>query len=138
MAITYTYEIHDFKIQPTLGDLQKVITAVSYSYIGTDEKGNKSAYPGSTELPAPNTDSITPIEELSPEAVKQWIEANTDVKAMQKIIRANLKRELQTEQSLSTLPWSTAQQEQEIDTLPVVDAPLEEDEVPLPSSNPTI
>jgi hypothetical protein len=106
MAITYTYEIHDLKIEPTLGSLDKVVVAVAYSYVGTNENQIKASFPGITELPEPNSQAFIPIEELTPEVVVEWIEANTSLEPMQLSIQGTIEQQSNAILKGSTLPWA--------------------------------
>jgi hypothetical protein len=110
MAITYTYDIHELKAVPTVGDLEQVITEVFYSYIGTDENGIISQYPGRTALPTPDSESFTPVNELTPELVEEWLEANANLVEMQRAIEAHIEQQSGTILRGSTLPWAPAEQ----------------------------
>lgn len=107
MAITYTYDIHELKAVPSVGDLQQVITEVVYSYIGTDENGITSNYPGRTALPAPDSEEFTPVGELTPELVEEWLEANANLDVMKQAIEAHIEQQSGTILRGSTLPWAT-------------------------------
>ena len=110
MAITYSYKIQELKQGPSVGDLEQVITEVAYSYIGTDENGVTSIYPGRTVLPTPNSGSFTPVSELTPEIVIEWLEANANLDMMQAAIEAHIEQQSGVIYRGSTLPWAPAEQ----------------------------
>lgn len=113
MAITYTYDIHELKAVPSVGDLEQVITEVVYSYIGTDENGITSTYPGRTTLPTPDSEEFTPVGELTPELVEEWLEANANLDVMKQAIEAHIEQQSGIVYKGATLPWS-----------PIVNTPL--------------
>jgi hypothetical protein len=106
MNITYTYEIQELKAMPSIGDLEKVIVEVVYSYIGTSEDNITSQYPGRTALPAPASDSFTAVEDLTPEIVISWIEANTDLDVMKNAIKYHIEQQTGLFFRGQTLPWA--------------------------------
>lgn len=110
MAITYTYQIHELKAVPTVGDLEQVITEVRYSYIGTDENNITSSYPGRTALPTPDSEEFTPIDELTEELVIEWLEANANLEIMQAAIEAHIEQQSGVIYKGSTLPWAPAEE----------------------------
>jgi len=106
MVITYTYDIHELKAVPSVGDLEQVITEVVYSYIGTNEDGITSMYPGRTTLPTPDSEEFTPVNELTPELVEEWLEANANLDVMKQAIEAHIEQQSGTIYRGSTLPWA--------------------------------
>ena len=110
MAITYSYQIHELKAVPTVGDLEQVITEVRYAYIGTDENNITSTYPGRTALPTPDSEEFTSIEELTEELVVEWLEANADLNIMKQAIEAHIEQQSGVIYKGSTLPWAPAEQ----------------------------
>lgn len=110
MAITYSYQIHELKAVPTVGDLEQVITEVRYAYIGTDENNITSTYPGATALPTPDSADFTPIDQLTEELVIEWLEANANLEIMQAAIEAHIEQQSGVIYRGSTLPWAPAEQ----------------------------
>ena len=110
MAITYTYDIHELKAVPSAGDLEQVITEVVYSYIGTNEDGITSMYPGRTTLPTPDSEEFTPVEELTEELVIEWLEANAELNLMQAAIEAHIEQQSGVIYKGNTLPWVPAEE----------------------------
>lgn len=107
MAITYSYQIHELKAAPTVGDLEKVITEVRYAYIGTDENGITSSYPGRTVLPTPDLANFIPIDELTEELVIEWLEVNANLDVMKQAIEAHIEQQAGIIYKGDTLPWAT-------------------------------
>ena len=106
MNITYTYEIQELKAMPSIAGLEKVIVEVVYSYIGTSEDNITSQYPGRTALPAPTSESFTAVEDLTPEIVISWIEANADLEVMQNAIKYHIGQQTGLFFRGDTLPWA--------------------------------
>lgn len=111
MEITYSYDIHELKALPLAGDLEKVITEVVYSYIGTTEDNIESKYPGRTALPAPEDDSFIPVSDLTPEIVIAWIEANENIEMMQNAIERHIEQQTGLFFKGATLPWAEVAEE---------------------------
>jgi hypothetical protein len=106
MAITYSYDIHELKAVPSVGDLEQVVTEVIYSYIGTDENGITSIYPGRTPLPTPDSEEFTPVGELTPELIEQWLEVHANLQIMKQAIEAHIEQQSGIVYRGSTLPWA--------------------------------
>lgn len=110
MAITYSYQIHELKEVLTLGDLNNVITEVRYSYVGTDEDGITSTYPGRTALPSPDSEAFKPTIELTQEDVIGWLESHADLNIMRQAIEAHIEQQSGIIYKGSTLPWAPAEE----------------------------
>jgi hypothetical protein len=110
MAITYSYQIHELKEVPTLGNLNNVITEVVYTYVGTNEDGIISPYPGRTKLLSPNPESFKPTVELTEEDVIEWLEAHADLEIMKRSIQQHIEQQSGTILRGSTLPWAPTEE----------------------------
>jgi hypothetical protein len=106
MAITYSYQNYELKAAPIVGDLEQVITEIAYSYVGTDENGITSVYPGRTTLPTPNSEAFIPVGELTEELIIEWLKANADLEKMKQIINTHIERKSGIIYKGNTLPWS--------------------------------
>jgi hypothetical protein len=106
MAITYSYQIQELKAVPSVGKLEQVITEVVYSYIGTNEDGITSTYPGRTSLPLPDSKTFTSLNKLKEETVIEWLEANADLNIMKTAIEAHITQQTGIIYKGSTLPWA--------------------------------
>ena len=106
MAITYTYNIQELKLTPIVGDLENVITEVIYSYVGTDENGITSTYPGRTTLPTPTSSSFTAVTNLTPELIVSWLEINANLDEMKRAVQSHITQQAGVIYKGDTLPWT--------------------------------
>jgi hypothetical protein len=121
MAITYTFLTDNtmkLEIAPELNGLEKVITRVRYNYVGVDEEGNEGTFAGVTPMPAPNTESYKPFEELTPEDVTSWLEATADKAHMQERIAKQIEAKIAPKYVETTSPWAPPVEE-EVTTEPI-------------------
>jgi hypothetical protein len=110
MANTYHYRIYSLKATPTLGDLEKVITHVEYAYIGTNEDGVTSTYPGRTALPTPDSESFKPVEEISEEDIISWLDTHANLELMKSAIDAHIEQQAGIIYEGDTLPWASVEE----------------------------
>lgn len=106
MAITYTYNIQELKLTPIVGDLENVITEVIYSYVGTDENGITSTYPGRTSLPTPTSTSFTAVTNLTPALIVSWLELNANLDEMKRAVQSHIAQQAGVIYKGDTLPWT--------------------------------
>lgn len=106
MAITYTYNIQELKLTPIVGDLENVITEVIYSYVGTDENGITSTYPGRTTLPTPTSSSFTAVTNLTPALIVSWLEINANLDEMKRAVQSHITQQAGVIYKGDTLPWT--------------------------------
>lgn len=109
MAITYTFltdNTMQLEIAPELNGLEKVITRVRYNYVGVDEDGNEGTFAGVTPMPAPNSKSYKPFEELTPEDVTSWLEATADKAHMQERIAKQIEAKITPKYVSTPSPWA--------------------------------
>lgn len=116
MAITYTFltdETMKLEMAPELNGLEKVITRVRYTYLGVDEEGNEAKFSGVTPMPAPDSESYKPFEELTPEDIVSWLEATADKAHMQYRIEKEIQEKVSPKYVETPAPWA-----------PVVEQPI--------------
>jgi hypothetical protein len=107
MNINYTYEINDLKIEPSLNGFNKVITGVAYSYIGTNEDGVKSAYPGTIQLQGPNDSNFIDLENLNQDTIINWIESSGNFDEIKLLIESKIAEQVERIGKDNSLPWKT-------------------------------
>mgnify|MGYP005998245815 CR=1 FL=1 len=64
MANTYTFKINAVDAHTQVGDLEKVVYNVHWSYIGEDADGNSADLIGTQTVDEPNADSFTAFDDL--------------------------------------------------------------------------
>lgn len=109
MAITYTFLTDDtmkLEMAPELNGLEKVITRVRYNYLGVDENGNEGTFAGVTPMPAPNTESYKPFEELTAEDIVSWLEVVADKPHMQERIAKQIEAKVSPKYVETPSPWA--------------------------------
>lgn len=74
MANTYSFKINAVDVYTSVGDLEKVIYNVHWSYIAEDENGNKASTIGVKSIGEPDSNNFTPFESLIQSDIISWIE----------------------------------------------------------------
>jgi hypothetical protein len=110
------------EMAPELNGLQKVITRVRYNYVGVDENGNEGTFAGVTPMPAPNSESYKPFEELQPEDIVSWLEATADKTHMQMRIEKEIEAKVTPKYVETLSPWAPVVEE----TLPADETQITE------------
>jgi hypothetical protein len=105
MEITYSYKINELKVVKSETDATQTVTEVKYRYIGTNEEGVSSEYPGYTELPAPESTGFVPLEDLTEEDVVAWLIEHAYKETMNYVIEGQIKLKSGIIYSGSELPW---------------------------------
>ncbi len=110
MAITFTFLTDDtmkLEIAPVLGDLQNVVTRVRYDYVGINENGIRSTFPGATPMPLPtDTENYIPFDQLQPENIVAWLEAVADIAHMQSTITKSIEAQINPKYEPVPSPWA--------------------------------
>ena len=105
---TYKFHINAVDVHTQVGDLEKVVYNVHWSYIGEDENGNTASIIGVQSVDEPNADNFTAFESLVQSDIIGWIEpkfvlsemqANLDAQIAEKV--APTKQTLQVPASLT-------------------------------------
>lgn len=87
---TYTFRINAVDVHTQVGDLEKVVYNVHWSYIGEDANGNTASMIGTQTVDEPNADSFTAFESLVQSDIIGWIEPLMEVTEMQANLDAQL------------------------------------------------
>jgi len=106
---TYTFKINAVDVHTQVGDLEKVVYNVHWSYIGEDENGNTASIIGVQSVDEPNADNFTSFDQLVQDDIISWIEPNFVLSEMQSNLDAQIaeiatptKQTLQVPVSLET------------------------------------
>lgn len=105
MGITYRYDIQELRCEPSIGELNKVITEVVYEYVGESENGITSRLPGIVKLTNPLNQSFVPIEEIKEEVIISWIESIVDTELAKLMIDNEIKYKSGFIYKNDSLPW---------------------------------
>jgi len=105
MAITYNYNIQELRCEPSIGELNKVITEVIYEYVAESDNGITSRLPGMVKLAEPADQSFVPVEEISKETVVSWIESIADVELAKQMVGEEIKYKSGFIYKKNYLPW---------------------------------
>jgi hypothetical protein len=110
MAITFEFLTDDtmkLEIAPVLGNLEQVVTRVRYNYVGTNENGVRSTFPGATPMPLPeDTENYIPFSQLQPENIVSWLEAVADIAHMQLTITKSIEAQINPKYESVPSPWA--------------------------------
>lgn len=107
MAITYTFQITQLEIAPSLDGLTDVVTRVRYNYTGEDEDGNKGNFPGATPMPSPASGSFVPFNNLTPTEVISWLDSVADKPHMQEVIQEQINNQINPKHVPAQMPWGS-------------------------------
>lgn len=80
---TYKFHINAVDVHTQVGDLEKVVYNVHWSYIGEDENGNTASIIGVQSVEEPNADNFTAFESLVQSDIIGWIEPLMEIADMQ-------------------------------------------------------
>jgi len=105
MDIIYTYEIQELRCEPSIGELNKVITEVVYEYVAKSDNGITSRLPGMVKLAEPVDQSFVPIEEISKDTVVSWIESIADIELAKQMVGEEIKYKSGFIYKKNSLPW---------------------------------
>lgn len=104
---SYKFHINAVDVHTQVGNLEKVVYNVHWSYIAEDENGNTASIIGVQSVGEPEADSFTAFDQLTQEDVISWIEpkfvlsemqANLDAQIAEKVVPT--KQTLQVPESL--------------------------------------
>jgi len=90
MANTYTFKINAVDAHTQVGDLEKVVYNVHWSYIAEDANENNASIIGTQTVDEPNADSFTAFDDLVQADIIAWIEPLLDVSEMQSSLDAQI------------------------------------------------
>jgi hypothetical protein len=79
MANTYNFRINAVDVHTAVGDLEKVIYNVHWSYFAQDENGNRGSVIGVQSLEEPDPANFSNFETLVQSDIIAWIEPLLDV-----------------------------------------------------------
>lgn len=106
---TYNFKINAVDVHTQVGDLEKVIYNVHWSYIGEDENGNQASMIGVEGLSEPTEGSFVAFDQLIQSDIIGWIEPLLKIEEMQSNLDAQIaekaaptKQTLQVPESLTT------------------------------------
>lgn len=106
MNITYKYEIQELRCEPSIGELNKVITEVVYEYVAESDNGITSRLPGMVKLAEPVDQSFVPVDEISKDTVVSWIESIADIELAKKMVDDEIKYKSGFIYNGNSLPWN--------------------------------
>ena len=87
---TYKFHINAVDVHTQVGDLEKVVYNVHWSYIGEDENGNSASIIGVQSVDEPNADSFTAFDQLIQDDIISWIEPKFVLEEMQSNLDAQI------------------------------------------------
>lgn len=105
MAITYSYQITQISVAPSLDGLSDVVTHVRFTYTGVDEKGNQGFFDGAIPMPAPDSENFTPLSNLTEVEVIKWVKLMHPTDHMQEVIQRQIAEKVAPIDHAVPLPW---------------------------------
>jgi hypothetical protein len=91
MAITYNFTNIQLEVASKIGELENVVTRITYLYNGEDENGFKSSYNGITLMPSPEDNSFKLFNTLTEEDIIDWLNQVINKAQMEEIIEKSIK-----------------------------------------------
>lgn len=111
MAITYTWEITNLKVQTVSDEKQNAVVQTYWRKIGTDENGNEGVFSGATPFtvdPTDNSGPFIPFEELTEADVIAWVQSVV-VGSYEQHVNEQIAKQIAEKVSPitdKTLPWA--------------------------------
>lgn len=87
---TYHFRINAVDVHTQVGDLEKVVYNVHWSYIAQDDNGNAASMIGVQSLEEPDAGSFTSFDQLVQSDIISWIEPLLDTAQMQENLDAQI------------------------------------------------
>jgi len=87
---TYGFKINAVDVHTQVGDLEKVVYNVHWSYIGEDADGNSADLIGTQTVDEPNADNFTAFDDLIQADIIAWIEPLLDVDSLRSTLDLQL------------------------------------------------
>jgi hypothetical protein len=107
MAITYSYQIKQLEMAPSLDGLSSVVTRVRFDYNGVDsESGFSGSFTGACPVPSPNSGSFTPLNELTETEVIEWVKVAHPTDHMKTQIQKQIQYQINPNYQNVPLPWA--------------------------------
>ena len=86
----YTFRINAVDVHTQIGELQKVVYNVHWSYFAEDAEGNQASMIGVQSVSEPDAENFTAFESLVQEDIISWIEPLLNVEQMQTNLDAQI------------------------------------------------
>lgn len=87
---TYKFHINAVDVHTQVGDLEKVVYNVHWSYIAQDENGNTASMIGVQTVEEPDADNFTAFDQLVQADIISWIEPKFVLEQMQSNLDAQI------------------------------------------------
>ncbi len=108
MAITYNFTNIQLEVAPKRGELENIVTRITYQYNGEDEKGFKSSVSGMEIMRSPNTSDFKIFNTLTEVEVITWLNQSVNIVNMQRLIEGDIKLQRNPRFVTITNPWDQA------------------------------
>jgi hypothetical protein len=108
---TYKFHINAVDVHTQVGDLEKVVYNVHWSYIGEDENGNTASMIGVQSVDEPNADNFTAFESLVQSDIIGWIEPLMEIADMQANLDAQIAEKVAPSKQTLQVPETLADNE---------------------------
>lgn len=87
---TYYFRINAVDVHTQVGDLEKVVYNVHWSYFAEDENGNQASMIGTQSVEEADADNFTAFDQLVQSDIIAWIEPSMDLAQMQSNLDAQI------------------------------------------------
>ena len=103
---TYQFKINAVEVHTQVGDLEKVIYNVHWSYVAENEDGVTAEIMGVKSVSEPNPDNFTPFDQLVQSDIISWIEPSFQLSAMQSALDAQIAEKVAPSKQTLSVPVS--------------------------------
>ena len=108
---TYTFKINAVDVHTQVGDLEKVVYNVHWSYIAEDEDGNQASMIGVQSVSEPDADNFTAFDSLVQADIISWIEPQFVLSEMQANLDAQIAEKVAPTKQTLQVPETLAEEE---------------------------
>ena len=117
---TYKFHINAVDVHTQVGDLEKVVYNVHWSYIAQDENGNTASMIGVQTVEEPNADNFTAFDQLVQDDIISWIEPLMEVADMQSNLDAQIAEKVAPTKQTLQVPKTLEAETEEATTEEIV------------------
>lgn len=109
---TYKFKINAVDVHTQVGELEKVVYNVHWSYFAEDENGNVASMIGVQSVSEPDAENFTAFESLVQADIISWIEPLINVEQMQTNLDAQIAEKVAPTKQTLSVPESLTEEEQ--------------------------
>lgn len=110
----YYFKINAVDVHTQVGELEKVVYNVHWSYFGEDENGNQASMIGVQSVEEPDAENFTSFDLLTQADIISWIEPKMDLEQMQTNLDAQIAEKVAPTKLTLYVPETLEQSNEEV------------------------